>query len=151
MLPGWYGFGSAVADSGVDLGALRDLAARWPFFATTLANLEMVMAKSDMAIGARYAELCPDRDLGGRIFTRLNDEWKRTHDAVLAITGQSNLLSDNADLASVLRLRLPYIDPLNHLQIELIRRHRSGEADPAIRDAIHLTVNGIAAGLRNSG
>ena len=151
MLPGWYGFGSAVADSGVDLGALRDLAARWPFFATTLANLEMVMAKSDMAIGARYAELCPDRDLGGRIFTRLNDEWKRTHDAVLAITGQPNLLSDNADLASVLRLRLPYIDPLNHLQIELIRRHRSGEADPAIRDAIHLTVNGIAAGLRNSG
>ena len=151
MLPGWYGFGSAIKGSGVDLAQLADLSAQWPFLATTLANMEMVMAKSDMTIAELYADLCPDRELGARIYSQIADEWQRTHDSLLTITGQSHLLETNADLASVLRLRLPYISPLNHLQIELIRRHRQGEADPAIRDGIHLTVNGIAAGLRNSG
>ncbi len=151
MLPGWYGFGSAAASPSTDMARLKDLTQTWPFLATTLANMEMVMAKSDMAIAHRYAGLCPDRHLGETIFTAIHDEWKRTRDAVLTITGQSELLETNKELAAVLRVRMPYIDPLNHLQIELIRRHRSGETDPAIRDAIHLTVNGIAAGLRNSG
>lgn len=151
MLPGWYGFGSAVRDSGADLGALAALAQAWPFFATTLANMEMVMAKSDMAIAERYAGLCPDREMGQRLFGQIHDEWKRTVDALLAVTGQTRLLERNPDLAAVLEARSPYIDLLNHLQIDLIRRHRAGDTDETLRDAIHLTVNGIAAGLRNSG
>ena len=151
MLPGWYGFGSALKDSGVDLKQLADLAQSWPFLASTLANMEMVMAKADMAIAARYADLCPDPDLARRIYGRLHEEWSCTHDGLLAITGQSTLLERNPELDAVLKLRLPYIAPLNHLQIELIKRHRQGETDENIRDAIHLTVNGIAAGLRNSG
>lgn len=151
MLPGWYGFGSALQESGVDLQRLADDAQTWPFLATTLANMEMVMAKADMSIAARYAELCPDQDLARHVYGKLRDEWARTHDGLLAITGQSTLLERNPELDAVLKLRLPYIAPLNHLQIELIRRHRQGEADEKIRDAIHLTVNGIAAGLRNSG
>ena len=151
MLPGWYGFGSALRESGVDLRRLADSAQTWPFLASTLANMEMVMAKADMAIAARYAELCPDAALAERIYGRLQDEWARTHDGLLAITGQSKLLERNPELDAVLKLRLPYIAPLNHLQIELIRRHRQGEINEQIRDAIHLTVNGIAAGLRNSG
>jgi phosphoenolpyruvate carboxylase len=113
--------------------------------------MEMVMAKADMGIAARYAELCPDQDLARHVYGKLRDEWTRTHDGLLAITGQSKLLERNPELDAVLKLRLPYIAPLNHLQIELIRRHRQGETDEKIRDAIHLTVNGIAAGLRNSG
>lgn len=151
MLPGWYGFGSALQESGVDLKRLADDAQTWPFLATTLANMEMVMAKADMGIAARYAELCPDQGLARHVYDRLRDEWMRTHDGLLAITGQSKLLERNPELDAVLKLRLPYIAPLNHLQIELIRRHRQGETDEKIRDAIHLTVNGIAAGLRNSG
>ena len=151
MLPGWYGFGSALQESGIDLRRLADDAQTWPFLATTLANMEMVMAKADMGIAARYAELCPDQDLARHVYGKLRDEWTRTHDGLLAITGQSKLLERNPELDAVLKLRLPYIAPLNHLQIELIRRHRQGETDEKIRDAIHLTVNGIAAGLRNSG
>jgi phosphoenolpyruvate carboxylase len=151
MLPGWYGFGSALQESGVDIQQLADDAQTWPFLATTLSNMEMVMAKADMGIAARYAELCPDQDLARHVYDKLRDEWTRTHDGLLAITGQSKLLERNPELDAVLKLRLPYIAPLNHLQIELIRRHRQGETDEKIRDAIHLTVNGIAAGLRNSG
>ena len=151
MLPGWYGFGSAIAGAGVSVEALAELAQSWPFFATTLANMEMVMAKSDMAIARRYADLCDDKALGDRIFGRIHDEWRRTRDGLLAITGQTELLSRNPDLAAAIEARNPYIDLLNHMQVDLIRRHRSGEADLDLRDAIHLTVNGIAAGLRNSG
>jgi phosphoenolpyruvate carboxylase len=104
-----------------------------------------------MAIAARYAGLCTDPELGQRIFGRVRDEWTRTHDALMSITGQSRLLERNPDLAAVLEARSPYIDLLNHLQVDLIRRHRAGGSDETLRDAIHLTVNGIAAGLRNSG
>jgi phosphoenolpyruvate carboxylase len=149
MLPGWYGFGAAAA--GADLGRLKAMYADWPFFQTTLANMEMVLAKGDILIHRRYAGLVEDQALAQAIFGRIHDEWDRTCDVLLAITGQGQLLERNPDLAAVIRSRLPYIDPLNHLQIELIRRRRAGDADEAVREGVHLTINGIAAGLRNSG
>ncbi|WP_309093001.1 phosphoenolpyruvate carboxylase, partial [Phenylobacterium sp.] len=151
MLPGWYGFGSAVAEGGVPMSQLKELHESWPFFATTLANMEMVLAKGDMAIARRYAGLVDDRALADAVFDQICAEWERTTDAVLQITGQSSLLERNPDLAAVIRSRLPYIDPLNHLQIELIRRRRSGDDQEAVRQGIHLTINGVAAGLRNTG
>ncbi len=151
MLPGWYGFGSAATGGGVSMAQLRELHEAWPFFATTLANMEMVLAKGDMAIARRYAGLVEDRRLAEAIFGQICAEWDRTTEAVLEITGQSRLLERSPDLAAVLRSRLPYIDPLNHLQIELIRRRRSGDDQEAVRQGIHLTINGVAAGLRNTG
>ncbi len=151
MVPGWYGFGSAVRDGGVEIAALKDLHDSWPFFSSALANMEMVLAKADMAIAGRYAELVEDKAFGRKVFGQIHDEWQRTNDALLTITGQSSLLEKDPDLATLIRSRLPYIDPLNHLQIELIRRRRRGDDDEAVRDGIHLTINGIAAGLRNTG
>jgi phosphoenolpyruvate carboxylase len=151
MLPGWYGFGSAVEKSGVSLETLRDFHASWPFFASILANMEMVLAKGDLAIARRYAGLLDDGVLAKRIWSEISAEWERTVGALMAITGQSRLLENNPGLASVIRSRLPYIDPLNHLQIELIRRRRSGDDSAEVREGIHLTINGVAAGLRNAG
>jgi phosphoenolpyruvate carboxylase len=151
MLPGWYGFGSAVEKAGVSIEALREMHAAWPFFATTLANMEMVLAKADLGIAGRYAGLVADRSLAAAVFDQIRAEWDRTVGALLAITGQSALLDNNPDLAAMIRSRLPYIDPLNHLQIELIRRRRAGDADEAVLEGVHLTINGVAAGLRNTG
>ena len=151
MLPGWYGFGAAVRDAGVPLTALADLHDSWPFFSSALANMEMVLAKADMAIAGRYAALVEDRALADAVFGQIQAEWERTTEALLAITGQTRLLDKNPDLAAVIRSRMPYIDPLNHLQIELIRRRRRGDTDEAVREGIHLTINGVAAGLRNTG
>jgi phosphoenolpyruvate carboxylase len=113
--------------------------------------MALLLAKSDMAIAARYAGLVEDRALADQVFGRIKAEWERTHDALLAITGQTALLDKSPDLAAILRSRLPYIDPLNHLQIELIRRRRKGDDAQEVRDGIHLTINGVAAGLRNTG
>lgn len=151
MLPGWYGFGSAVQQSGVPLETLAEFAETWPSFASMLANMEMVLFKSDMAIAARYAGLVPDRALADAVFDQIRAEWDRTVEAVLKITGQTALLDKNPDLAAIIRARLPYIDPLNHLQIELLRRLRAGDDSEAVRNGIHLTINGVAAGLRNTG
>jgi phosphoenolpyruvate carboxylase len=151
MLPGWYGFGTAVEKAGVSIDQLRELHESWPFFSSTLANMEMVLAKGDMAIAARYAGLVEDRALADNVFGQIRAEWDRTVEALLAITGQTALLDNNPDLAAIIRSRLPYIDPLNHLQIELIRRRRLGDDDEAVREGVHLTINGIAAGLRNTG
>ncbi len=151
MVPGWYGFGSAVRGAGIAISELQDLHASWPFFSSALANMEMVLAKADMAIAGRYAELVEDRALGTAVFGQIQAEWERTNEALLAITGQTTLLDKDPDLATVIRSRLPYIDPLNHLQIELIRRRRRGDDAEAVREGIHLTINGIAAGLRNTG
>ncbi|WP_372785456.1 phosphoenolpyruvate carboxylase [Phenylobacterium sp.] len=151
MLPGWYGFGSAVRDAGVPIEALAELHETWPFFSSALANMEMVLAKGDMAIAGRYAGLVEDKALADQVFGQIKAEWERTNEALLAITGQSALLDKNPDLAAAIRSRLPYIDPLNHLQIELIRRRRRGDADEAVQEGIHLTINGVAAGLRNTG
>ena len=150
MLPGWYGVGTALSEH-ADLPLLRDMLAAWPFFRTTLDNMAMVLAKSDMAIAARYAELVEDRAAAGELFGRIRGEWHRTHDRLLEITGESRLLENNRKLDNSIRLRLPYIEPLNHLQVELLKRFRGGETDQQVRDGIHLTINAIATALRNSG
>jgi phosphoenolpyruvate carboxylase len=150
MLPGWYGVGHAL-EAFDDRALLREMIAAWPFFRTTLDNLEMVLAKSDMAIAERYASLVDDRALGDRIFTRIRDAWSVTCDALLDVTGQSRLLEKNPVLDASIRLRLPYIDPLNLLQVELLKRHRAGERDPRVREGIQLSINAVATALRNSG
>jgi len=155
ILPGWYGFGSAVREM-VDAGAcswdeLRAMGSSWPFFQTLLSNMDMVLAKSDLGIASRYAELVDDSALRERVWTRLKQEWEFTREGFLTITGGSEFLSDNAALARAIRERCAYLDPLNHLQIELLRRYRSGDRDERVKRAIHLTINGVAAGLRNSG
>jgi phosphoenolpyruvate carboxylase len=113
--------------------------------------MEMVLAKSDLRIAQRYADLVEDRDLARQVFDRIRAEWEETVRTLLEITGQSHLLERTPDLAALLRTRTPYIDPLNHLQIDLIRRRRRGDDAPEVREGIHLTINGVAAGLRNTG
>ena len=126
--------------------------ADWPFFRTTLSNMDMVLSKSDIAIASRYAELVDRRRRSRkRIFDRVRAEWQASIDAVLAIMRQQTLLETNPLLARSIRNRFPYIDPLNHVQIELLRRHRAGDTAPEVVQGIHLSINGIAAGLRNSG
>ena len=150
MLPGWYGVGSAFANS-ADTGLLRQMYQSWPFFRTTLDNMAMVLAKSDMSIASRYSELVADEHSRHHLFGLIRDEWQRTHDALLVVTGESRLLERNRDLENSIRLRLPYIEPLNHLQVELLKRFRAGETGPKVTDGIHLTINAIATALRNSG
>lgn len=152
MLPGWYGFGAATLGAGPErLEAMSRLHQSSPFFRSVVSNLEMVLAKSSLPIAARYADLVADKALSARVFARIEAEWRASRDAVLAITGQSALLQNNPRLALSIRLRLPYIDPLNVLQIELLRRHRAGEANDDVRRGIHMSINGVSAGLRNSG
>ncbi|MBV8972741.1 MAG: phosphoenolpyruvate carboxylase, partial [Sphingomonadaceae bacterium] len=150
MLPGWFGAGDALVGF-ADRGLLCAMVAQWPFLQTTLSNLEQVLAKSDMGLAARYAELVPDAALRRTIFGRIEGAWERTRDQLLMLTGQSALLDRAPALQRSVRMRLPYIDPLNELQIDLIRRRRAGDDDPRIAEGIHLTINGIAAGLRNTG
>ncbi|MBM3597430.1 MAG: phosphoenolpyruvate carboxylase [Alphaproteobacteria bacterium] len=156
MLPGWYGFGAAVkawrAKNGEKgLALLQTMCREWPFFQTVLSNMDMVLAKSDIAIASRYAELVADTKLRESVFARLRQEWQETIDTVLAVIGQRQLLEHNPLLARSIRNRFPYLDPLNHVQIELLRRHRGGDGDERVVQGIHLSINGIAAGLRNSG
>jgi phosphoenolpyruvate carboxylase len=127
------------------------MAREWPIFRTLLSNMEMVLAKADLAIGRRYARLAQDRRRATAIVAAIGAEWKRTTQQLLAITGQKRLLDLQPELQQALRHRLPYIDPLNHLQVELIKRHRAGATDERIKRGIHLTINGISAGLRNTG
>ena len=156
MLPGWYGFGSAVKgwlaeEPSNGLPLLRQMCRDWPFFRTLLSNMDMVLAKTDIGIATRYAQLVGDEELRQRIFPRLRAEWQAAIEALLAITGQAELLEGNPLLQRSIRNRFPYLDPLNHLQIELLKRYRAGNEDERIKRGIHLTINGIAAGLRNSG
>ena len=160
MLPGWYGFGSAVrawlADHPGDgpdggMAMLRSMHRDWPFFQTLLSNMDMVLAKSNIAIASRYAELVTDPDLRRTVFERIRAEWQASIDALLAITGQDGLLRGNPLLARSIRNRFPYLDPLNHVQVELLRRHRGRSEEEYVLRGIQLTINGIAAGLRNSG
>ncbi|NJC34980.1 phosphoenolpyruvate carboxylase [Sphingomonas jejuensis] len=150
MLPGWYGVGQAMA-AFEDKALLRDMAVGWPFLRSALANMEMVLAKSDMGIAARYAGLVEDDRLRDAIFGRIRDGWTQAHDALLDATGQSRLLEHNEALDRSIRLRLPYIEPLNLLQIELLKRYRSGESDDRVAEGIQLSINAIATALRNSG
>jgi phosphoenolpyruvate carboxylase len=156
MLPGWFGFGAAIAAWKEERGAagmalLAEMNREWGFFRTLLSNMDMVLAKSDIAIAERYSRLVKDPDLRDAIFPRLKEEWQAAIAALLEITGQTELLADNPLLKRSIRNRFPYLDPLNHLQVELLRRHRAGAVDEAVKRGIHLTINGVAAGLRNSG
>ena len=150
MLPGWYGVGEAIRQF-PDKGLLREMATGWPLFAATLDNMEMVLAKSDMGIAARYAGLVEDRALADALFGRIQDGWQATHDGLLTVTRQTRLLERHPALETSIRLRLPYIEPLNLLQIELLKRYRSGEEDARIGEGILLSINAIATALRNSG
>ena len=150
MLPGWYGVGQALAGF-ADKALLKEMAEGWPLFAATLANMEMVLAKSDMQIAGRYAGLVQDAELRDSVFGRIRDGWQATHDGLLEVTGQAHLLEKHPALDASIRLRLPYIEPLNLLQIELMKRHRAGEDDPRVAQGILLSINAIATALRNSG
>jgi len=155
-LPGWYGFGAAVeawvAEAPEQRSVrLAEMHARWPFFRSMLSNMSMVLAKTDLAIASRYADLVPDTAVREAIYSRLAAEHERTVRWVLEISGRATLLDDNPTLARSIRNRFPYLDPLNHLQVELLRRFRAGQTDDRTRRGIHLTINGLAAGLRNSG
>ncbi len=128
----------------------------WPFFATLLSNMDMVLSKTDLAVASRYAELVPDRKLRRSIFKRIVDEHERTAACLTTITGARERLAGNPLLARSIKNRFAYLDPLNHLQVELIKRHRASmkaerEMDERVRRGILLAINGIAAGLRNTG
>ncbi len=149
MLPGWFGFGSAAAKIGAE--KLRPLYKKSASFRTTIANMEMVLAKSSMPIARRYAELVEDRALAAKVTARIEQEWQATVDAVLAISGQKSLLEADPRLMASIQSRLPYVDALNHLQVDLLRRRRAGDANADIHRGIHMSINGVSAGLRNSG
>jgi phosphoenolpyruvate carboxylase len=155
LLPGWYGFASAVESwlavhpQGMD--TLRQMYQRWPFFRSVVSNMDMVLAKTDLSIAARYAELLSDVALRESVLARIGEELHKSIAYLLQITGQETLLAGNPELAQSLRNRIPYLDPLNHLQIELLRRYRAGDTDELTRRGIHLSINGLTAGLRNSG
>ena len=155
MLPGWYGTGSAfeewVGDDDSKLEVLADLYRKWPFFRTVLSNLAQVMAKSDLGIAARYAELVPDADLRARIFGMIEAEHATTVRMYLKITGHSRLLEDNPALERSVHNRFPYLEPLNQMQVEMLRRYRNGDDDERVKRGILLTMNGLATALRNSG
>jgi len=155
MLPGWYGTGSAVeswiAEDEGRIELLRELYQKWPFFQTVLSNMAQVLAKTDLGLAARYAELVDDESLRKRVFDKIAAEHRRSIHAHTLITGQDNLLADNPSLARSVFNRFPYLEPLNHLQVELLRRYRSGDDDELVQRGILLTMNGLASALRNSG
>jgi phosphoenolpyruvate carboxylase len=156
MLPGWYGFGSAVEawiaehpEQGMPF--LKELYREWPFFRTLLSNMDMVLAKSSIAIASRYAELVADASLRENIFGRIRREWHASIETLLDIMDQDRLLQGNPLLERSIRNRFPYLDPLNHVQVELLKEHRAQNPDEQVLRGIQLTINGISAGLRNSG
>jgi phosphoenolpyruvate carboxylase len=155
-LPGWYGLGSGLACQEVPLDLLREMYEGWDFFHTLLENAEMSLLKADMGIARIYVELAPDQQLAGRIFSQIKSEYDRTCHSLLAINGQSALLENAPIIQRSVQRRNPYIDPLNYLQVEMLRRLRQAD-DPdgleaeVLREVIVLTINGIAAGLRNTG
>jgi phosphoenolpyruvate carboxylase len=161
-LPGWCGFGSAItayvgtgAEAAERIALLQRMHKQWPFFRTLLSNLDMVLAKTDLRIAARYVELVEDKALGKRLFAALKAEWERANAALTLITGETSRLQSNPTLARSIAHRFPYLDPLNHLQVELLRRYRQRKEGQAgvdrLQRGIHLSINGIAAGLRNTG
>ena len=159
LLPGWFGLGSAIhqflnLENGARearLNQLQEMLAGWPIFKTLINNVDMVLAKTDLIVARHYAHLLPDRALREEIFSRIEQEYKLTTDAVNLLLGSTQRLASQPVLAKSIRDRLPYLDPLNHLQVEMIQRYRNGESDEKLKLAIPLTINGIAAGLRNTG
>ncbi|MDP1568613.1 MAG: phosphoenolpyruvate carboxylase [Vicinamibacterales bacterium] len=155
VLPAWFGVGYALdrfAEGGAAHAALlREMMQAFPLFQDLVRNVEIGLAKADLSIAARYAALVTDRSLGDRVFNRLSAEFARTRRLVLQVTGQSDLLEQNPVLARSIRLRNPYVDPLSLIQVTLLSRKRGGERSDALDYALAATINGIAAGLRNTG
>ena len=161
LLTGWYGFGSAVggyledaasaAERDQRLALLKTMHQTWPFFSNLLSNMDMTLAKTDLAIASRYAQLVEDDTLRTEVFERIAAEWVRTINVLDEITGTTGRLADNPMLARSIKNRFPYIDPLNHLQVELIKRYRAGDTNERVRRGLHLTINGVSAALRNTG
>ncbi|MET3844823.1 phosphoenolpyruvate carboxylase [Bradyrhizobium sp. OAE829] len=156
MLPGWYGFASAVETWIADhpeqgMPFLQELYREWPFFRMLLSNMDMVLAKSSIAIASRYAELVPDVELREKIFGRIREEWHSCIGLLLKIMQQERLLQSNPLLERSIRNRFPYLDPLNHVQVELLKEHRAQNPDEQVLRGIQITINGVSAGLRNSG
>ena len=154
MLPGWYGVGSSFKDfidqAPENLSILRKMYKTWPFFHSLLSNVDMVLSKSNMHIAYQYAQMCETAE-SKEVYDLLLKEWKLTKEIILAIEEQAELLADNPYLRSSLDYRLPYFNVLNYIQIELIKRLRSGKHGENTEKLIHITINGIATGLRNSG
>ncbi len=160
-LPGWYGFGSAVRDflgereRTARLAVLQRMYRQWPFFRTLLSNMDMVLAKTDPGIALRYLDLAREPRLARRLHDRIATEWQATSEALGLITGDTERLAGNPALAHSITRRFPYLDPLNHLQVELMRRYRAGGIEAPlqerVRNGIHISINGLAAGLRNTG
>ena len=153
-LPGWYGLGTALARA--DAGRLREMYAGWPFFRAILDNAEMSLLKADMGIAALYSELVPSRALATAVFTRIGSEFVRTRESILRATGHAELMDGDPVIQRSVHLRNPYVDPLNYLQVEMLRRLRSladqdGDEATGYREIVVVTINGIAAGLRNTG
>ncbi|MBX6360833.1 MAG: phosphoenolpyruvate carboxylase [Acidobacterium ailaaui] len=155
LVPGWFGVGHAIEQytqrhtDGLKL--LRDMMAEFPLFIDLVRNVEMAMAKADLGIASLYASLVPDPAMRERVFSKIEAEFQRTMNAVLAITQQKELLENNQVLARSIRLRNPYVDPMSLIQVDLLRRKRAGEDTDEINRAIAGTINGISAGLRNTG
>jgi phosphoenolpyruvate carboxylase len=149
-LPGWFGVGRALAQF-PDQEMLRHMLVRFPLFEDMIRNVEIGMAKSDLSIARLYSELIEDTGLRGRMFNLISEEFHRTRDVVLRLTGQTELLERNPVLSRSIRLRNPYVDPMSLIQVELLRRKRAGENTTELNDALAATINGISAGLRNTG
>ena len=159
-LPGWFGFGSAIhallhdgkpKERSTNLALLKRMYRQWPFFRTLLSNMDMALSKADLDLAALYSELVADARLRKKIFTAMCAEWDKTIAALEQITGEKQRLANNPILARSIRHRFPYIDPLHHIQVELVRRYRAGQSDERLKRGIHLSINGIASGLRNTG
>jgi phosphoenolpyruvate carboxylase len=159
-LPGWFGFGSAIhallhdgkpKERSTNLALLKRMYRQWPFFRTLLSNMDMALSKADLDLAALYSELVADARLRKKIFTAMCAEWDKTVAALEQITGEKQRLANNPILARSIRHRFPYIDPLHHIQVELVRRYRAGQSDERLKRGIHLSINGIASGLRNTG
>jgi phosphoenolpyruvate carboxylase len=154
-VPAWFGVGYALecfaAQGAKQETMLRSMMRDFPLFSSMLRNVEIAMAKADLAIARLYAELVPDAGLRERVFSMLQEEFERTRRRLLAVTGQKELLEKNAVLHRSIRLRNPYVDPMSLVQVDLLRRKRSGEAGATLDYAIGATINGIAAGLHNTG
>jgi len=159
-LPGWFGFGSAIhellhdakpKERATNLALLKRMYRQWPFFRTLLSNMDMALSKADLDLAALYSELVADARLRKKIFSAMCEEWDKTVDALEQITGERQRLANNPILARSIRHRFPYIDPLHHIQVELVRRYRAGQSDERVKRGIHLSINGIASGLRNTG
>jgi phosphoenolpyruvate carboxylase len=155
-IPGWYGLGTAMSTNVVSHELCRDMYRGWPFFQALLDNAEMSLLKADLGIAALYSELATDRALAGDLFARIHDEYDRSVEAILAVTDHSALMDADPVIQRSVHLRNPYVDPLNYIQIEMLRRLRAlPDGDSAEAAMLHavivLTINGIAAGLRNTG